>query len=74
MASIVRCEGKDDGVYIRRYVEVSRKGIGCTSPNPMVGCVFVKDGKIVAEVMHSFFLFHCCYGYDGIDDGFGKYF
>ena len=39
----VRCEAlfgeEDDGFYIRRCVELARKAIGCTSPNPMVGCV-----------------------------------
>lgn len=33
-------------------MEIARKGIGCTSPNPMVGCVIVKDGKIVGEGFH----------------------
>lgn len=32
---------------------LARKAIGCTSPNPiMVGCVIVKDGKIVGEGFH----------------------
>uniref|UniRef100_A0A5B7BWN2 Riboflavin biosynthesis protein PYRD, chloroplastic n=1 Tax=Davidia involucrata TaxID=16924 RepID=A0A5B7BWN2_DAVIN len=48
----LRCEGKDDGFYMRRCVELARKAIGCTSPNPMVGCVLVKDGKIVGEGFH----------------------
>ncbi|KAG5525123.1 hypothetical protein RHGRI_031711 [Rhododendron griersonianum] len=48
----IRCQGKDDGFYMRRCVEIARKGIGCTSPNPMVGCVVVKDGKIVGEGFH----------------------
>ena len=52
----VRCEAllgeQDDGFYIRRCVELARKAIGCTSPNPMVGCVIVKDGKIVGEGFH----------------------
>ncbi|XP_027351369.1 riboflavin biosynthesis protein PYRD, chloroplastic-like [Abrus precatorius] len=39
----------DDGFYIRRCVELARKAFGFTSPNPMVGCVIVKDGKIVGE-------------------------
>ncbi|XP_019186755.1 PREDICTED: riboflavin biosynthesis protein PYRD, chloroplastic isoform X2 [Ipomoea nil] len=42
----------DDGFYIRRCVELARKAVGCTSPNPMVGCVIVKDGKIVGEGFH----------------------
>ncbi|KAL8268529.1 hypothetical protein R6Q59_002327 [Mikania micrantha] len=42
----------DDGFYIRRCVELAKKAIGCTSPNPMVGCVIVKDGEIVGEGFH----------------------
>ncbi|KAK3432665.1 hypothetical protein EUGRSUZ_D00187 [Eucalyptus grandis] len=34
---------------MRRCVKLVRLAIGCTSPNPMVGCVIVKDGKIVGE-------------------------
>ncbi|KAL9254550.1 Riboflavin biosynthesis protein PYRD, chloroplastic-like protein [Drosera capensis] len=39
----------DDGFYMRKAVELAREAIGCTSPNPMVGYVIVKDGKIVGE-------------------------
>ncbi|KAG0478857.1 hypothetical protein HPP92_013576 [Vanilla planifolia] len=42
----------DDGFYMRRCVELARKAIGFTSPNPMVGCVIVKDGEIVGEGFH----------------------
>lgn len=42
----------DDVYYMRRCVELARKAIGCTSPNPMVGCVIVKDGEIVGEGFH----------------------
>ncbi|CAM8923844.1 unnamed protein product [Rhodiola kirilowii] len=42
----------DDGFYIRRAVELAKKAIGVTSPNPMVGCVIVKDGEIVGEGFH----------------------
>lgn len=45
-------EQHDDGYYIRRCVELARTSIGYTSPNPMVGCVIVKDGKIVGEGFH----------------------
>ncbi|MBA0795418.1 hypothetical protein Gohar_006282 [Gossypium harknessii] len=53
----VRCgmvedESVDDGFYIRRCVELARRAIGFTSPNPLVGCVIVKDGKIVGEGFH----------------------
>ncbi|OMP00462.1 CMP/dCMP deaminase, zinc-binding protein [Corchorus olitorius] len=42
----------DDGYYIRKCVELARTAIGCTSPNPMVGCIIVKDGKIVGKGFH----------------------
>lgn len=42
----------DDGYYIRRCVELAKKAIGHTSPNPMVGCLIAKDGKIVGEGFH----------------------
>ena len=45
-------ENDDDGFYMRRCVELARKAIGRTSPNPMVGCIIVKDGKIVGEGFH----------------------
>ena len=45
-------ESDDDGFYIRRCVELARKAVGFTSPNPMVGCVIVKDGKVVGEGFH----------------------
>ncbi|XP_073291228.1 riboflavin biosynthesis protein PYRD, chloroplastic-like [Primulina huaijiensis] len=41
-----------DECYMRRCVGVARKAIGCTSPNPMVGCVIVRDGKIIGEGFH----------------------
>ncbi|MED6173771.1 hypothetical protein PIB30_062763 [Stylosanthes scabra] len=42
----------DNGFYIRKCVELARKAVGFTSPNPMVGCVIVKDGKIVGQGFH----------------------
>lgn len=39
--------------YMRRALELAKQGMGYTSPNPMVGCVIVKDGKIVAEGYHE---------------------
>lgn len=39
--------------YMERVLELARKGMGRTSPNPMVGCVVVKDGKIIAEGFHE---------------------
>ncbi|KAE8660839.1 hypothetical protein F3Y22_tig00116951pilonHSYRG00945 [Hibiscus syriacus] len=48
----VRCEVvEDDGFYMRRCVELARTAIGFSSPNPMVGCVIVKDGKVVVGMV-----------------------
>ncbi|MBA0679292.1 hypothetical protein Goari_011068 [Gossypium aridum] len=49
---VVEDESVDDAFYIRRCVELARRAIGFTSPNPLVGCVIVKDGKIVGEGFH----------------------
>ncbi|KAK2412005.1 Cytidine/deoxycytidylate deaminase family protein [Trifolium repens] len=42
----------DDGFFMRKSVELARKGLGYTSPNPLVGCVIVKDGKVVGQGFH----------------------
>lgn len=39
--------------YMKRVLELAQKGAGRTSPNPMVGCVVVKDGKIISEGYHE---------------------
>ncbi len=41
--------------YIKKCIELASKGKGLTSPNPLVGCVVVKDGKILAEGYHHKF-------------------
>ena len=35
-------------------LDLARKGVGLTSPNPTVGCVIVKDGAILAEGFHQY--------------------
>lgn len=37
---------------MRRALSLARRGAGMTSPNPAVGCVIVKDGRIVGEGWH----------------------
>ncbi|MCD8054486.1 MAG: bifunctional diaminohydroxyphosphoribosylaminopyrimidine deaminase/5-amino-6-(5-phosphoribosylamino)uracil reductase RibD [Lachnospiraceae bacterium] len=37
---------------MRRALELAAQGRGHTSPNPMVGCVVVKDGRIISEDYH----------------------
>ena len=38
-----------DARWMRRAVEVARRGAGRTAPNPMVGAVVVREGKLLAE-------------------------
>jgi diaminohydroxyphosphoribosylaminopyrimidine deaminase/5-amino-6-(5-phosphoribosylamino)uracil reductase len=39
--------------FMRRALELARRGWGQTAPNPMVGAVIVEDGRIVAEGHHA---------------------
>jgi len=39
--------------YIKRALQLADKGRGYTSPNPMVGAVLVKDGRIIGEGYHA---------------------
>jgi diaminohydroxyphosphoribosylaminopyrimidine deaminase/5-amino-6-(5-phosphoribosylamino)uracil reductase len=41
-----------DTKYMKRALTLARKGIGKTSPNPVVGCVIVKDGRMIGEGWH----------------------
>ena len=39
--------------YMRRAIAVAEKGRGQVRPNPLVGCVLVKNGKVIAEGWHD---------------------
>jgi len=39
--------------FMTRALEVAEIGRGRVSPNPLVGCVLVKDGQIIAEGWHD---------------------
>lgn len=39
--------------YMRRAIDLARRGEGHVAPNPMVGCVVVKDGRIIGEACHE---------------------
>lgn len=41
-----------DTEYMRRAIELARRAAGHTNPNPMVGAVIVKDGRIIGEGYH----------------------
>lgn len=45
----------NDEFYIKRAIDLARNGMGKVNPNPLVGSVIVKDGRIVGEGYHSCF-------------------
>jgi len=42
----------DDNYFMREAIRLARKGIGKTSPNPVVGAVIVRNGKIIGRGYH----------------------
>jgi riboflavin biosynthesis protein ribD len=42
-----------DANYMQRAISLAEQGRGWTNPNPLVGCVIVKNGKIIAEGYHE---------------------
>jgi diaminohydroxyphosphoribosylaminopyrimidine deaminase/5-amino-6-(5-phosphoribosylamino)uracil reductase len=43
-----------DAVFMDRALELAARGVALTSPNPMVGAVLVRKGKIVGEGFHTY--------------------
>src|SRR5437764_8974056 len=48
-------ENKLDEGFMRRAIELAARGRGSVEPNPMVGCVIVRDGRIIADGYHQEF-------------------
>lgn len=44
---------EQDEFYMARALELAKKGMGFVNPNPMVGAVVVKNGKIIGEGWHE---------------------
>ena len=42
-----------DKTYMRMALRLAKKGMGITSPNPMVGAVVVKDGRVIGRGYHK---------------------
>jgi diaminohydroxyphosphoribosylaminopyrimidine deaminase/5-amino-6-(5-phosphoribosylamino)uracil reductase len=40
--------------YMQRAMSLARKASGLASPNPLVGCVLVREGQIVGEGFHQY--------------------
>ena len=46
---------KNHKLFMSRAIELAKKGRGKVSPNPLVGCVIVKNRKIIGEGYHKYF-------------------
>src|SRR5688572_2041208 len=44
-----------DDKWMRRALALARKGKGRVHPNPMVGAVLVKNGRLIGEGYHRFY-------------------
>ena len=42
-----------DIMYMRRCLQLAANGLGRVRPNPLVGCVIVKNGNIISEGFHQ---------------------
>jgi diaminohydroxyphosphoribosylaminopyrimidine deaminase / 5-amino-6-(5-phosphoribosylamino)uracil reductase len=51
-ASLITAE---DGAHLERARLLARRGWGHAHPNPMVGCVLVREGRVVGEGFHATF-------------------
>lgn len=43
----------DDEIWMKRCLELARRGAGTVSPNPMVGAVLVHNNRVIAEGWHE---------------------
>ena len=43
----------EDHAYMALALQLAARGLYSTSPNPRVGCIIVKDGKIIGEGWHQ---------------------
>ncbi len=44
---------KTDSRYMARALQLARRGLYTTTPNPRVGCVLVSDGEVIGEGWHE---------------------
>lgn len=45
----------DDEVFMKRALRLAARGRGAVEPNPMVGCLIVRNGRIIGEGFHRRF-------------------
>lgn len=53
MSALLTEQAALDVHYMARAMELARKGLYSTHPNPRVGCVIVREGQIVGEGWHA---------------------
>ncbi len=46
----------NDRRFMRKALALAKKGIGLASPNPTVGCVIVRNGRVVGKGWHEYAL------------------
>jgi diaminohydroxyphosphoribosylaminopyrimidine deaminase/5-amino-6-(5-phosphoribosylamino)uracil reductase len=46
---------EQDALFMRRAIRLAMNGRGRVEPNPMVGCVIVRDGRVIGEAYHQRF-------------------
>ena len=49
----VRSQKETDEMYMDHALKLALKGQGMTTPNPMVGAVIIKNGRIIGEGYHA---------------------
>ena len=54
-------EQPQDREYMKQALALAEKGQGWVNPNPMVGAVLVKDGRIIGEGYRYFVVIHYLY-------------
>ena len=45
----------DKKIYMKKAIELAQRGEGFVNPNPLVGSIIVKNGKIIGEGYHAQF-------------------
>ena len=59
MARTTKPETDTDRAHMSAALGLGRRNLGRTWPNPSVGCVIVKDGRVVGRGAHATLLADC---------------
>ena len=55
MTSMPDIASADDERFMQAALQLAAQGQGCVEPNPMVGCVLVRDDRIIGQGYHARF-------------------